>query len=234
MDLKEAKIIVTGGTSGIGYETAKVLKDQGAQIVICGRDESRVKQAADKLGVSGIKADVSNEEDVKALFKFAIEKMGSLNVLINNAGIGGEFADLIDASVNNFQNVWEINVKGLFMAGREAAKYFIEQQSGNIINIGSTAALKGFPKGSAYVASKFAVSGLTECWRAELRPHNVRVMQVNPSEVVTDFIQKIGMETKNADKKLKPSEIAHLISAMLSMNNVGFIPDVSVIATNPW
>lgn len=234
MDLKDGKIIITGGTSGIGYEAAKVLKELGAEIVICGRNEKNVKKAIQELGVFGIKADVSIEQEVKNLFDFAIDKMGSVNVLINNAGIGSKLAKFVDSDLKTLQQVWDTNVKGLFMAGQEAAKLFINQNYGNIINIGSTAALKGFPTGSVYCASKFAVSGLTECWRAELRPHNIRVMQINPSEVITEFGKKVGMEIRNEDKKLKPAEVAHLISAMLSMNDLGFIPDASIIATNPW
>jgi len=110
----------------------------------------------------------------------------------------------------------------------------MDKKYGNIINIGSTASLRGYANGSSYVASKFAVSGLTECWRAELRPYNVRVMQINPSEVITDFLVKEGIEITNEDNKLKPKEIGHLIVNMLSMSDVGFIPDASVWATNPW
>ena len=123
-----------------------------------------------------------------------------------------------------------------FLAKKKAyaSKHFIEKKYGNIINIGSTAAINGFSNGSAYVASKFAVSGLTQCWRTELRPYNVRVMQINPSEVITDFFEKAGLEHKDVQNKLKPSEIAHLIVSMLSMNDIGFIPDASVWATNPW
>ena len=234
MDISNAKVLVTGATSGIGYETAKALAQKGAQVVICGRDESRVQKAADELSVHGFRADVSQEGDVLELMAFAREKMGGMNVLINNAGIGGRFAGLTDLSVSDFQDVWEINVKGLFMAGREAARLFKEQQYGNIINIGSTAAQKGFANGSAYVASKFAVSGLSECWRAELRPFNVRVMQVNPSEVITDFATKSGFEYNDNGNKLKPKEIAHVIVSMLSLDDVGFIPDAAVWATNPW
>lgn len=158
--------------------------------------------------------------------------MAGLNVLINNAGIG-QFNSLVETSVNEFQRIWEVNVKGFFLAGKQAARHFISQNTGNIINIGSTASLRGYANGSAYVASKFAVSGLTECWRAELRAHNVRVMQINPSEVITDFITKANFEITNPDRKLKPAEIAHVIQAMLAMNDVGFITDATVWATNP-
>jgi 3-oxoacyl-[acyl-carrier protein] reductase len=233
MKIDEAKVIVTGATSGIGYEIARVLKEAGANVVISGRNAAKVEAAAKKLGVYGFTADVSKETDVANLFSFAVEKMKSINVLINNAGIG-KFSSLADTSVTDFQEVWETNVKGLFLAGKEAAKHFIAHSYGHIINIGSTASLRGYANGSAYVASKFAVSGLTECWRAELRPHNIRVMQINPSEVITDFIAKAGMEVKNQERKLQPSHIAHVALSMLSMNDLGFIPDASVWATNPW
>lgn len=232
MDIKEAKVLITGGSSGIGYEAAKLLKENGAQVVICGTKEATIKKAAEELGVTGFQADVSREEDVKRLFEFSIQQMNGLNVLVNNAGIG-QFSSLVETTAEEFQKIWEVNVKGLFLSGKEAAKHFITQNTGNIINIGSTAALRGFANGSAYVASKFAVSGLTECWRAELRTHQVRVMQINPSEVVTDFTTKVNFETTNADRKLKPADIAHVIHSMLAMNDVGFIPDASVWATNP-
>lgn len=232
MNINEAKVIVTGGTSGIGYEIAKLLSSHGAQVVICGRNAATVATITNELNIHGIVADMAKEEDVIKLIDFAKEKLGGLNVLINNAGIG-YMAPLTEISTDDFTRVWETNVRGLFVAGREAAKHFIAQKSGNIINIGSTAGLRGFANGSAYVATKFAVSGLTECWRAELRQHNIRVMQINPSEVVTDFGKKLGYEHKNEERKLKGTEIAHVALAMLSMNDVGFLPEVSVWATNP-
>lgn len=232
MDIKVAKVLITGGNSGIGYAAAKLLKEQGAQVVICGTNADLTTSAAQELGVAGFQADVSDEKAVSELFDFALRQMDGLNVLINNAGIG-QFNSLVETPVEEFQRIWEVNVKGLFLAGRQAAKHFISQQTGNIINIGSTAALRGYANGSAYVASKFAVNGLTECWRAELRPYNIRVMQVNPSEVITDFITKAGFEVITPERKLKPTEVAHVIQAMLAMNEVGFITDATVWATNP-
>lgn len=232
MDIKNAKVLITGGSSGIGYETARLLRAQGAQVLICGRDGQKVQEAAAALDVHGIQADVSAEADVARLFEIALATLGGLNVLINNAGIG-YMAPLAETNLADFTKVWEINVKGAFLCGQAAARHFISQSNGNIINIASTAGLRGFPKGTAYVASKFALSGMTECWRAELRQHNIRVMQVNPSEVVTEFGTKLGYEAVNVDRKLKGTEIAHVIAAMLSMNDIGFIPDASVWATNP-
>ncbi len=207
MEIKNIKAIVTGGTSGIGYETAKLMSSQGAKVVICGRSEESVAATAKELQVFGIKADVSIHEDVKILFEFAIEKMGGLNTLVNNAGLGF-MGSLVETSVEDFTKTWDTNTKSIFMCGQAAAKYFIEKNTGNIINIASMGAVKGFANGSAYCSSKSAINGLTMSWQAELRKFNVRVSQVNPSEVITPFAEKLGYQSQNTDHKLKGLEIA--------------------------
>lgn len=232
MDLQTAKVIVTGGSSGIGYETAKLLRSQGAEVVICGRTEETIQQAAKELDVFAVQADVSKDEDVQKLFDFAVEKLGGLNVLVNNAGIGF-IGSLLETSVEDFTRIWETNTRSAFLCGQFAAKHFVEQNTGNIINISSMGAVNGFAGGSAYVSSKSAMTGLTMCWRAELRKHNVRVMQINPSEVVTPFVEKLGYTSENPERKLKGVEVAQLICSMLSMNDIGFVPEVNVWATNP-
>lgn len=232
MEIKNSRILITGGATGMGYEMAKIFKDRGAEVLICGRTEKTVNEAAQELDILGFTADVSNEHDVENLFKYVEEKWGGLDVLINNAGIG-YFSELASTTTADFTRVWDINVKGAFMVGREASEIFIRQNKGNIINIGSTASLYGFANGSAYVASKFALKGLTECWRAELRKHNVRVMQINPSEVVTDFGEKSGYGSDKNGKKLTAAEIAHVSLSMLTMDDIGFITDATVWATNP-
>ena len=233
MNIKEAKVVVTGGTSGIGYEIAKHLKNEGAKVIVSGRDQEKLDKVQKELDVLVFKAEMKSEEELISLFEYAEKEMDGYNVLINNAGMG-VFGELTETSTADFTEVWEVNTKGLFIAGREAAKHFKKEQYGNIINISSSSGVKGHAKGSAYCASKFAVSGLTEVWRTELRPYNVRVMQINPSEVVTDFFSKLGVDQQVDDNKLRPSEIAHVVSAMLSMNDVGFITDAAVWATNPW
>jgi len=116
---------------------------------------------------------------------------------------------------------------------REAAKHFIKRNRGNIINIASTAALRGAPNGTAYYASKFALRGMTECWRGELRKHNIRVMLVNPSEVLTNFAATAGFPQKASGGKLRGDEIAHAVKAILEMDDRGFTVEMSVFATNP-
>lgn len=233
MNLSEAKVLITGGSSGIGLETARHLIAQGAKVAICGRNASKLAQVADAIGAIAIPADVSKEDEVKNMVAIAIEKLGGLNVLINNAAYG-TFSSLVDLETAKFQDLIATNVVGAMIVGRECAKHFSAQQQGNIINISSTAGRAGFAGGTAYVATKFALAGMTECWRAELRKSNVRVMLLNPSEVQTDFVANSGRDARpfNATK-LQAKEIAHTIAMMLSMDNVGFITEATVWATNP-
>jgi len=229
MDLTTAKALVTGGSSGIGLETARQLAQRGARVAICGRDAAKLRRAADDIGAFAVEADVACEEHVVRMVGDVIEAFDGFNVLINNAGFG-HFAPLIETTLDDMRRVYATNVFGAMVVARESAKHFIEAgKGGNIINIASTAGQRGFPGGTAYSSSKFAVSSFTECWRAELRKHDIRVMQINPSEVQTEFFRGRAF----SERKLRAGEIAHAIVSMLTMDDRGFTTDMSVWATNP-
>lgn len=233
MDLKKAKALVTGGSSGIGYATAQLLRDRGAEVAICGRRADALEVAASELGALAIVADVSREEEVKRMVEKVIAELGDYNVLINNAG-WGNWAPLVDTTVSDFRRVWETNVLGAMMVARESARHFVKKNTGNIVNIASTSGLRGSAGGTTYVSTKFALSGMTECWRAELRKNNIRVMQVNPSEVQTNFFVTSGRPARAAnDTKLQSEDIAHTILAMLELPDRGMVVEASVWATNP-
>ena len=233
MDLQGAKIILTGGSSGLGKQTAKDLLAKGAEVIITGRDEQKLMKVALELGCTGFHADVSNEEAAKGTVDFALEKWGRIDVQINNAGYA-EFGLIHELDLDKLRAVYETNVFGAAAMAKYCAQVFMNQKSGNIINIASTAASKGYPQGSIYATSKFALSGMTQCWRAELRPYNVRVIQINPSEVPTAFAKEDRVERTLEEKKLTPQEISDAILATLEMDNRGMITDVTVIATNPF
>ena len=233
MNLTDSRILITGGSSGLGKEMARVLNDAGAKVLITGRDEAKVEQVANELGVHGIAADASNEADIARTFEAVRSELGGLDVLINNAGFG-EFALVEDLTMEAFERVFRTNVFGAALMAREATKIFKEQDHGNIINISSTAGRKGYAHGSIYASSKFALSGLTECWRDELRRHNIRVMQINPSAVPTAFNVGDRSEKPLEDNKLTPTEIAHAVKSVLKMDSRGFIPELAVWATNPF
>lgn len=232
MNLKNASALVTGGSSGIGFAIAKALTEGGARVAITGRDETRLAEAARTLGALPVCADVTSEADVERTYRTVLQEFGHLDILVNNAG-AGVFKKLVDMDRASFERVFATNVTGAMLMGREAAKHFIERKSGNIVNICSTSSLRGAPNGTAYYASKFALRGMTECWRAELRQFNIRVFLINPSEVLTSFAAASGFEQKENPTKLRAEDIAHMARAVLEMNDRGFTPELMIFASNP-
>ncbi|HJY62515.1 MAG TPA: SDR family oxidoreductase [Ignavibacteria bacterium] len=233
MDLKKAKVLVTGGSMGIGYETAKLLIKHGAKVAICGRNKDKLNQAAKEIGAFAIKADVSNENDVISMIGTVISEFDGFNVLVNNAAYG-YFSPVQNIELKKFNEMIAVNLTGAMLCTREASKHFIENNYGNIISISSTAGMRGYANGTPYCASKFALAGMNECWRADLRKNNIRVMLVNPSEVQTDFSVNAGGKKRDYNPtKLIGEDIAHTIISMLEMEDRGFITEATVWATNP-
>ena len=233
MNLNGATALVTGGSNGIGLAIAKTLIAAGAKVAITGRDEARLAEAGKAIGAHPIHADVAQEADVLRTSQELFQVFDHLDILVNNAGFG-VIKPLVEMDLTSFEQVFATNVTGTMLMAREAARHFVERRSGNIINIGSTAAVRGSARGTAYYGSKFALRGMTECWRAELRPFNVRVVLVNPSEVVTDFYATAGLpQDKENPTKLQADDIAHAVRSALEMNNRGFVTELTVFATNP-
>ena len=232
MNLNNATVLITGGSAGIGRAIAASLAGRGARIAITGRDERKLAAAAAALGAHPIRADVANEADVIRTYDEFLRIFGHLDVLVNNAGFG-TFTPLVDTRREDFEKVFATNVTGAMLMAREAAAHFMKRNRGNIVNICSTAGLRGAARGTTYYGSKFALRGMTECWRAELRPHNVRVFLVNPSEVITEFAKSAGVPQNENPTKLHGEDIADIVRAMLEMDDRGFTPELSVFATNP-
>ena len=233
MILNGATTIVTGGSSGIGLAIAKTLTEAGAKVAITGRNEKRLAAAGQAIGVKPIHADVTKEADVLRTYRELFQMFDHLDILVNNAGFG-VMRPLVEMDRGSFEEVFATNVTGAMLMSREAAKHFIERKSGNIINIGSTAAVRGAAQGTAYYGSKFALRGMTECWRAELRQYNIRVILVNPSEVLTDFYATAGLpQNKENPTKLQGDDIAHAVKSALEMEDRGFMTELTVFATNP-
>jgi 3-oxoacyl-[acyl-carrier protein] reductase len=234
MNVKGKNIIITGGSLGIGKETAKDLVKKGANVLITGRSEKRLLEAKIYTGSKIIEFDISDHENISENTKKCIDILdGRVDVLINNAGIG--VAKSIDElNIEDFLKVFNVNVFGLALFTKEIIPYMVKESFGTIINIGSTASLKGYKNGSIYSSSKFAVRCLTQCWQAELRPHNIRVCQVNPSEVTTAFGNSERVEREDVDNKLTPKEISHSIISAIEMDDRGFINEFNIWATNPF
>jgi 3-oxoacyl-[acyl-carrier protein] reductase len=233
MKIENSIFLVTGGSLGIGKAIAKLLIKKGGRVIITGRNHKRLEEAANRIGAFKICADVVNEDDVKKTYQILLEKFGTLHCLINNAGIGGKWQDIANIDLDDFKKVYSINVFGAALMAREAVKIFIKQNYGNIVNISSTAGTKGFACGTVYSSSKFALRGMTQCWQAELRKYNIRVLLINPSEVTTAFNNTDGIERPEEPYLLRPAEIAHSVVSALEMDDRGFIPELTIWATNP-
>lgn len=233
MRIKDAKILVTGGSLGIGKATAKLLAENGARVAVTGRDEKRLRRAVEETGAYPIVADVGVPGDVEKTYLAVAAELGGLDCLVNNAGIGCA-GRMEDVSWEDFEKVFRVNVYGAAAMAARAVEIFKKQGHGNIVNIGSTAALRGYENGTVYAASKFALRGMTQCWHSELRKHNIRVFLINPSEVATAIGSAKREERVTPPNKLRPVEIAHAVKAALEMDDRGFIPELSVWATNPW
>ena len=234
MNLAGKNIIITGGSLGIGKETAHQLLDKAANVIVIGRSMDRLKASFNNSKANLLSFDIGdidninvNAQKVLAVFE------NKVDVLINNAGIGLS-RSIEDLNYTDFINVFNVNVFGLSLFTKEIIPCMKREKYGTIINVGSTASLKGYKSGSIYSSSKFALRCLTQCWQAELRPFNIRVCQINPSEVTTAFGNAERIERANVHNKLTPKEISHAIISAIEMNNRGFMNELNIWATNPF
>lgn len=234
MNLKDKNIVITGGSLGIGKETARFLVEKGANVLVTGRSTERLIKISSYTGAKHIVFDIADLDHISEKAKECLSILDNrVDVLINNAGTGVR-RSIEEVTIEDFLEVYNVNVFGLSILTKEIVPVMKKQKSGTIINIGSTASLKGYKNGSIYSSSKFAVRSLTQCWQAELRPYNIRVCQVNPSEVTTAFGNKERKERDEISNKLTTKEIAHAITSSLEMDDRGFINELNVWATNPF
>jgi len=183
--LKGKNVIVTGGASGIGQATASRFLAEGSSVCVFDRDPealARVQQELTGLA-KAIKVDVSNPDDVKVAFAKAVDCMGSVDVLINNAGISFRHS-FLDITLEEWDQVLDVNLRGVFIVAQTAARHMVERGSGVIVNAASTAGTTGYPHYADYSASKGGVIALTLAMALELAP-TVRVTAVSPGYTLT-------------------------------------------------
>jgi 3-oxoacyl-[acyl-carrier protein] reductase len=233
MTIEGKFVVITGGSSGIGKATATRLAQAGAKVLITGRSEERLKKAAQAIGCQWIVSDVSKPEDVDKVFQWISQHWENrLDILINNAGLG-EFASVEETPMESYHRVFGVNIFGPIMMVKKAIPLMKEVGEGSILNVASTSSNYGFTNGSAYAASKFALRGFTQSLREELRKYNIRVFQVNPSEVTTALGNPEREERTETEFKLASDQLAQTIYSVLMLPQKSFIPELSVWATNP-
>jgi 3-oxoacyl-[acyl-carrier protein] reductase len=224
------RFLITGGSQGIGAALVERARSAGHQVVFTGRDADRIKHTADATGAFGFAADVARGEDNARTVAFCEERMGGIDVLINNAGYAyrGEIGDL---DLPAMRAMFDVNVFGLVDITNRVVGAMKARGDGDIVNIASTSGMKGAAGGTSYSGSKWAVRGITQCWQAELRPHGVRVVCICPSEVQTNFGGRGG---RNNPNKLYANDIADTIMAGLDLPRRVLWPELAVFANNPW
>jgi NAD(P)-dependent dehydrogenase (short-subunit alcohol dehydrogenase family) len=193
--------LVTGGGSGIGEATARLFAQEGAIVVVAGRRREQIESVAADIGGHAIVCDVSDQGQVQKLFQKAYEITGRVDVLLNNAGGPGPIAPVAEVDMQAWVECMNINLVGAMYCLQEAAKVMIKQQSGSIINMSSLMGIQGYPMRSAYVASKFALIGITETMARELGPHNVRVNALLPGAVSGANMESILRNRAEAENR---------------------------------
>jgi NAD(P)-dependent dehydrogenase (short-subunit alcohol dehydrogenase family) len=191
--------VVTGAANGFGLAVAARLAGEGAKLVLVDRDAEGVKKAAEALGGLAVVADVSKEEEVDGYVKAAVDAHGRIDRFFNNAGIEGRMAPMTELSVADFDRVWAVNARGVFMGLRAVLKVMKPQNSGVIVNTASMAAIKGAATFSPYIASKHAVLGLTKSAALEGAPYGIRVNCVAPGHIDTRMARDLTAQINPDD-----------------------------------
>jgi NADP-dependent 3-hydroxy acid dehydrogenase YdfG len=226
--------LITGASAGIGRATALALSKQGANIVVTARREERLRDLCAEITATGGHAvfhagDAAAEPTVLAAIALAIETFGTLDILINNAGIGN-YKNLVDTSAEDYDAMMDTNVRSGFLFSRHAAPLMIAQRSGTILFISSVAGLVGIAGESIYSASKFAQVGFSQALDAELRKHNIKVGVICPGGVKSEFGLGRGRteEFIRNSRMMEPEEVADtIVFACLQPANVR-IPHLTV------
>ena len=225
MRLKDKVCLITGGAAGIGKATALKFAEEGAKIVLCDVDETAGQALANELGKGTLfyKVDVTNREAVQAWVDDVVEKLGSVDVLVNNAGItrDGLFVKYKDGELvgqmdeKDFDLVLKVNLKGVFNCAQAVTPCMIKQGGGVILNASSIVGLYGNFGQTNYAATKFGVIGMTKTWSRELGRHNIRVNAVCPGFILTEMVQKM------------PEKILEGLAAKTPLGRMGTPEDVA-------
>lgn len=235
--LKNKNALITGAGKGIGKALALALAAEGANVGLIARTETDLVSLADEIKAQGVKAayataDVSNRVSVEQAVQSITSSLGSIDILINNAGTG-TFGKFLELEPEAWERQVKVNLFGTYYTIRAVLPQMIEKQSGDIINISSTAGKSGAAMTSAYSASKFGVFGLSESLMQEVRKHNIRVTALAPSTVVTDLAYSADLIKGDPERVMHPEDFAELIIAQLKLHPRIFVKEASIFSTNP-
>jgi len=239
MKLQNKIAVITGAGKGIGKATAELFLKEGAKVVLTSRNKSDLEQLiaenkSYKDNISVIAGDISKEETINKVIDETIGNHGRIDILVNNAGFG-VFDNLVDSKLEDFDSVFNTNVRSLYLITKGFLPHMIKEQSGTIINIASVAGKQGFATGSIYCASKHAVMGLSRALMLEVRQYNIRVCAVCPGSVATEFFRADSQTSLSSRKEsvLQAEDIAETILLAASLPENATLHEIEVRPTNP-
>ena len=236
MKLKSQIALVTGAGRGIGKAISLSLAQEGATVVLVSRTMSELENVQKEITLNGgmalaIRSDITQEQEVKGLFADIKSRFGRLDILVNNAGIG-KFVSVKEMKVEDFDAMWSLNVRGLFLCTQQAIQFMESQKSGIIVNISSLAGKNAFVRGAGYAATKWALMGFSKCLMLEERQYNIRVVTVCPGSVDTTFSDQ-EPEATRADKILSAQDVADTVLSAVLMPTRAMVSEIDIRPTNP-
>ncbi|NLR90380.1 SDR family oxidoreductase [Flammeovirga agarivorans] len=232
MSLEGKKVVITGGTSGIGRCMLSQFLMSKAEVVFCGQEKDLVNEINKTTLAKGITVDLTLQNDIDTFCQFVDEQLESVDILINNAGYV-IVAPLEELSRQDFEKMYAINV----IAPAMITKYFLPQfrsrKEGDIINIGATGGGYGFPQGAAYASSKAALANFSQTLIKEVRKEGIRVFHVDPSWTTGTNNNNKGGKIPLDEEQLTAEDVASAVINQLLLPRRSFIPNMSIWATNP-
>ena len=235
-------VLITGATSGIGKATAKLFAKEGYNLVLCGRRQERLDELQQQLGkmanIHTLNFDVRDRGAVLSAVESLPKTFSKIDILINNAGNAHGLDPIDQGSLDDWDAMLDINVKGLLYMSKAILPQMVERRSGHIINIGSTAGKEVYPNGNVYCASKHAVDAINQGMRIDLNAYGIRVGAVNPGLVETEFSEvRFKGDADRASKvyrgfqPLRPEDIADIILFVVKRPYHVNIADLVVMPT---
>jgi len=236
MTLTNKVALVTGASRGIGRAVALKLASQGAHVALASRSREELRAVAARIQRFGrkcivIPTDLTDKDQIAAMIDQTLRMMDTVDILVNNAGLG-IFKPVVEATVEEWDLMWNVNVRGLFLCTKAVLPTMIRNQQGAIVNVASLAGKNPVPGGSGYCATKHAVLGFTKSLMMEVRKHNIRVLSVCPGSVDTPFFDNAGFEPPNRDKILHPKDVADVIISALIMPERALVSDIDIRPTH--
>ncbi len=225
--------IVTGASKGIGKAIAEALAKEGAHIVLVARSKDRLTAVMDHIHSLNCRAsvevaDMTDPSQVERMVQSTVTKLGHVNVLVNNAGLG-YFKPAVELSLREFDEMWSLNVRGVFVATKAVLPFMISAKSGAVVNVNSLAGKNSFKGGAGYSATKWALRAFASSLMLEVREHNIRVITIFPGSVDTDF-SATGKKGRNITQ---PEDVASAIVFALTAPERSMFSEIDVRPTNP-